>query len=331
MYQYIIAVLFFFFFSFLIAKKLNFYDYPDKRKMHLKPTMNLGGVAIILSLISAVYLFEFSYHLNLIIIFCSYFAILGFIDDKISINPYYRIIIQIIIISYFLHKSELYITHISLNEKYAVELGSFSEIFTILCIMIMINSLNYFDGIDLNLIFIVLIFMIIFYFKFRVISSAEFWIFITPMILFAIMNSGIPKIPKMFLGDNGSNCLGFLVAVLLLLYNKQDGSSFLAQHQIMWLTSIIVYEFLSINISRINRKISIFKPGIDHLHYILNNTFKNKIVTVILISSLMIILFYFGQTLIRYQANISFYMYVINFLVYFVIREKLLSKKIILS
>lgn len=322
---YLITIITIFSFVIFLAKKLNFYDYPDQRKTHLIPTINLGGIAVIFSLISSIYFFSYSFYLNTIIIFSFYFAVLGLIDDKINLNPFYRIIIQVMIIIYFLNSTDLYISQIFITDQFAIQLGSFSEIFTILCIMVIINSFNYLDGIDLNLIFIVIIFLLIFTIFFNVLQKKELIIFASPIILFSILNSGMLKLPKMFLGDNGSNSIGFLVGSLLLVYNKQAESSFIAQQQIIWITALVVFEFLAINLSRIKRKVSVLQPGNDHIHYILNNFIKRKIYTVISVSLIMIIFFIIGNLILYIDLNKSIIFYLLFFIIYFFLRERMIK------
>ena len=48
--------------------------------------------------------------------------------------------------------------------------------------------------------------------------------------------------------------MSILLLILLLLYNKQEGQSLVVQQQIIWISSLTVYEFLSTTISRLVRK-----------------------------------------------------------------------------
>ena len=133
------------------------------------------------------------------------------------------------------------------------------------------------------------------------------------------------KLPKIFIGDNGSNSIGFLVGSLLLVYTKQAESSFLAQQQIIWITALVVFEFLAINLSRIKRKVSVLQPGNDHIHYILNNFIKRKIYTVISVSLIMIIFFIIGNLILYIDLNKSIIFYLLFFIIYFFLRERMIK------
>lgn len=322
---YFLLIILIFISTIFVAKKTKLYDYPSERKIHKYPVINVGGITIILSYICSVYLFEYDKIVNQIFLFSLYFLIIGFIDDRININPYYRLILQALISGYFVNSNDIHITHIALYSGQVLQLGSFSELFSVCCIIVIINSFNYFDGIDLNLITIVMSIIFFLGIVLDFLSINELIIIFMPLIFFGLFNYGLPRFPKMYLGDCGSTSLGFLIAALLLLYNKQEGQSLVVQQQIIWISSLTVYEFLSTTISRLVRKKNIFEPGKDHLHYGLNKIIKNKINVVCTISFLILILSLFGYYLTIYYLNFSFIIFIIMFFIYFFLREKLIN------
>lgn len=328
MQNYLVLVLVTFVLTYLIGKKCNLYDYPNARKLHTSPVLNVGGIALVISYIISIYFFEYSFTLNQILVFSFYFSILGFVDDRININPFYRIIIQAFIAGYFLHATQLYINKISITEDYIIQLGSFSEIFTIMCILVIINACNYFDGIDLNLTFLAIVFIVLVYLFFNILDFEKILILCFPLMIFSITNIGFYKIPKMFLGDSGSNCIGFIIACFLLTYNFEKSESFFSQHEIVWISALFVYEFLSINLSRSLKRKNIFEPGDDHLHYIINNFVNNKFFTVLIIIFLMILVFIMGKMIFLINSNLSFLTYLFLFFLYFFVRERLWKIKI---
>lgn len=327
MKTYLVLILISFIFSYLIGNRYKLFDYPSSRKIHNFPVLNIGGMGIILSLIFSIYLFDYSFNFNQIILFSFYFSFLGFIDDRLSINPIYRILIQAIIAGYFLRITNLYISQISITDSFVIQLGSFSEIFTIMCILIIINACNYFDGIDLNLSLIAIVFILLFYQVFKIIDFEKLIILCLPIIVFSFANIGFYKIPKMFLGDSGSNCIGFFIASCLLLYNFEQNETLISQHEIIWVTGLLIYEFLSTNLSRSVRKKNIFEAGGDHLHYIINKLIKNKYLTVLFIIILLIMILFLGKFILLFNTNLSFIFYIIFFFIYFFLREKFLKIK----
>ena len=132
-----------------ISYKLNFVDIPNKRSMHLKPTAYTGGIALCLTYVFAIYLFDFSSEkLNLILSIAFLVGIVGFIDDKYNLNVGGKLSLQIIPIIYLVVLENLQLNNIGDYNYFQTELNSFSIPFTLLAILFLINSFNYFDGLD---------------------------------------------------------------------------------------------------------------------------------------------------------------------------------------
>ena len=81
MKTYLVLVLISFIFSYLIGNRYKLFDYPSSRKIHNFPVLNIGGMGIILSLIFSIYLFDYSFNLNQIILFS--FLLTNDADHKI--------------------------------------------------------------------------------------------------------------------------------------------------------------------------------------------------------------------------------------------------------
>ena len=128
---------------------LNLVDTPDHRKKHSKPTAYTGGLAISLSYIFSLQLFETYIHtLNIIVSISLLIAVVGFIDDKYNLNIGGKLSLQIIPIIYLIIIENLNLIQIGDYNYFKLELNSFSIPFTLLCVMFLINAFNYFDGLD---------------------------------------------------------------------------------------------------------------------------------------------------------------------------------------
>ena len=84
----------------------------------------------------------------LILIFAYFF--LGLYDDKYNLNPLKRLILSILIVLFAIFLNEnLLITNLSLSfYEHRIFLDNLSIVFTIFCILILTNSLNFYDGIN---------------------------------------------------------------------------------------------------------------------------------------------------------------------------------------
>ena len=133
---------------FFISKKLEFYDKPNKRKIHSSKILNTGGVIIYIFYLILVNFFEFNHNIELIISIGFFVCIIGFIDDRINLNPSIKIIFILIPSVYLIYNG------ISLNDLGSYEhigilnLGKFQIPFLILASGLLINATNYIDGID---------------------------------------------------------------------------------------------------------------------------------------------------------------------------------------
>ena len=153
------------------------------------------------------------------------FFAMGLYDDKFSMNSNVKLILQsifcviLVTIDNTLKIDQLYF---KINND-VIYLGSFSIIFTIFCILVFINAFNMFDGMNLQIgtysifLFICFIFNQGFDYKFVFI--------IISLISFLFLNIK----GKIFIGNNGTYLMGFIVAYLFLKMNFLFSEKFFRQ------------------------------------------------------------------------------------------------------
>ena len=322
----IISFLLLFLFS-KVSYKLNLLDLPNKRKKHFKPTAYTGGIIISFIYVISILLFSINIqNLNSIIAVGFLVAIVGFIDDKYQLSINGKLSLQIIPIIYLITIENLSLIQIGNYNNYNFELNSFSMPFTLLAVLFLINAFNYFDGLDGTLTFTTISVIIILYYLSSDQHTKLFLItLLLPLLFFLCFNFSIFRLPKLFLGDSGSLLLGFIIAFTLIHIANQN-----MIHPILlaWSISIFVYEFISINLSRLyyNKK-NIFKAGLDHLHHILIKRNKSLFFTNFLISTINIFLFVVGFISFQFvNSLLSLTLFIFFFLVFFLIRMRLLKK-----
>ena len=188
--------------------------------------------------------------------------------------------------------------------------------------MFLINSFNYFDGLDGTLTFTTISVLIILVFLIPDEKIRLFLIIILLSILiFLIFNFSIFKLPKLFFGDSGSLSLGFITAfTLIYLANQKIVHPILLAFSI----SIFVYEFLSINLIRVIERKGIFNAGKDHLHHILFMKNNYLFLTNFIISLKNIILFAVGYLSFKLISPlISLILFMLFFIIFFIVRKKI--------
>ena len=318
-----------FFLLFICAKisyKLNLVDLPNKRKIHLKPTANTGGFAIIISLLFALQALDvFDKTLGLILSIGFLVSIVGLIDDKFNLNTGGKLSLQIIPIFYLIVFENLTLNHIGAYNYFILEMGSFTVPFTLLCVLFLINAFNYFDGIDGTLSFTTISVLVILYF---LVPDQNFQLFLImiliPISIFLCFNFSLLGLPKLFLGDSGSLLLGFIISFVLIYLASQK---FIHPILLAWSIAIFVYEFLSINIIRLKNKQNPFKAGTDHLHHRLFQKNKSIFLTNFLITSFNIILFLIGYLSFSFVSELlSLILFIIFFMIFLILRNYTFKK-----
>ena len=318
-------------FIYKFSMKFNFFYDNNLNKFHTKKALNIGGLIILVNILISIYFFQYPETINNFLVFAFPLYFLGFLDDIKEMSPASRIFIQFFLIYFVIIDNQLDIVNLGSYESIGViELGAFSKIFTSLCVIMIINSSNYNDGIDgwSNINFLISnIFLVIIF----VISNVSEYINI-PIILIMtslsvlFFNFGILNNIKIFLGNGGSLLLGYLISMQILFYEKNN----LGIHAIIFasILSYNVFEFLAVNIHRINKKKNIFIGGKDHFHYAIYYYFSKNIyisliilgLSQIIITSFILFAFYFFGAI---HALITF---VILFFLFLTLRSFLVHR-----
>ena len=304
-----------------VSYKLNLLDHPNKRKIHSKATAYTGGFAISVILLFSIFLFTVSdKNLNIILSIAFLISIIGLIDDKYNLDVSSKLSLQIIPIFYLVVFENLTLQQIGDYNYFKVELGSFVIPFTLMCVLLLINAFNYFDGIDGTLGFTSISVLIILYF---LIPNQNFQLFLIliliPLAIFLCFNFSLFKLPKLFLGDSGSLLIGFVIAFVLIYLANQN-----LTHPILlaWSVVIFVYEFLSINLIRLKNKKDPLRAGQDHLHHLLFNNTKSIFLTNFFISIMNIILFIIGYlSFLLISPLISLILFITFFIIFLILRN----------
>ena len=311
-----------------VSYKLHLVDLPNKRKIHFKPTAYTGGISLSIIFLLGIQLFDFSdKNLNLIFSMGFLISIVGLIDDKYTLNIGGKLSLQIIPILYLIIFENFFLNEIGNYDYFALGLGSFSIPFSLLSVLFLINAFNYFDGLDGVLGFTSITIIAILYFLIPDKDIKLFFIIISiPICIFLFFNFSIFRLPKLFLGDNGSLLLGFIFAFILIYLSNQK-----LIHPILlaWSISIFVYEFLSINLIRIINKKDPFTAGQDHLHHLLFKKNNSILLTNFVMCFSNIFLFFVGYFSYKfYSSVVSLFLFIFFFIIFFIARNSYFKKTI---
>lgn len=312
-------------FTTFISKKLEFYDKPNTRKIHNTKVFNTGGVIVYLFYLSIINFFEFNYNIELIISIGFFICLVGFIDDRINLNPSIKIVL-IIIPSLYLILNDIRIEDLGNYEHIGLlSLGKFQIPFLILALGLLINATNYIDGIDglLLTFFISCLSYYIFLIEDpKTISLLKLLIF--PLFFNLILNMLPSKSKiKFFSGNIGSLFIGFFISFLTIeLYN---GFSIHPAY-LIWPLWYPVYDFLFVSLNRAILRKSIFSADNSHLHHKILIYFRqNHLKTILLFLASNVLIIYLGFLISNYSKILSLITFIMGFLFYFIIRFKIKS------
>ena len=221
-----------------IAKKVGAVDIPkDKRRMHHHAMPKFGGPAVILGfLVSVIYLLlimQIEGSINLfsdegyitkllgILLGIIIIAITGIVDDIKTVKPLTKLAGQMLA-AIVVVRFGVRIEHISIpfiTETLKISSTAMSSLITIIWIVIITNAINLTDGLDGLSSGITLISCISLLIIFALNASPMIAIILITALIGALLGflpfNFAPA--KTFIGDTGSNFLGFMLAIISIL------------------------------------------------------------------------------------------------------------------
>ena len=108
-----------------ISKKKGLLDKPNLRKIHKKPIPYTGGIILSLTFVFIIFVTKFNNQfLNLILAYSLIISLTGLLDDRYSVNPGTKLLLQSIPI-FFLIDQNLYLTNLGFYNSFGfIELDS---------------------------------------------------------------------------------------------------------------------------------------------------------------------------------------------------------------
>ncbi len=286
-------LIFFLIINFIILKKINtlsaFFNIIDKPdgnlKKHSKNVFLMGGPIIFFNF-TLIFLFvslndnfkeiyidnlfketEFS----IFYLLCFFFFLTGVLDDKYKINPNYKFLIFIILLTILIVLDRnLLLSNIKVfNGSIQLSNSFIATIFTIFCFLAFINAFNFFDGINLQIglysIFLILVFI-----------SKNFYIFFWITILISILLYLYLNYKNyLFLGDSGSLLLSFIFSYFFVFsHNQYD---LFKADEIFILMMLPGIDMIRLTIERFRNKKNPLFGDRSHIHHLVEKKYNSQI------------------------------------------------------
>ena len=270
---------FFVYLVILFAKRHNLYDDVGGRKIHSGKIPRLGGVGFFSAFVLSSLIVYFTFpgiivinsQFSIVVISGTLIFLMGFLDDLKNWKAVSKLTVQLVAASIVVyagyHFTDINFTSIG----FFLPFGIFSYPITVLWIAGIINAVNLMDGIDGQVgclsSSLLISYAVLFYNDSPAhLSMVYICIILTAAIIgFLFFNLARPN-AKIFMGDAGSQFLGFVLAVLPLIPNHNGQETVAAPFAALFLM-LPILDMIAAIWRRIRDKRPIREGDKFHLHH----------------------------------------------------------------
>ena len=222
------------------------------------------------------------------------FFIIGLYDDKKNLAPSTKILLLLfVLLCTILIDETLILKELRFHSfNHIIVLNNFSYIFTILCVLFLLNALNLYDGINLQSGINFLI--IYFYLLSKDIFPSLILAFIIANIIFLYLNFK----NKIFLGDNGVFINSFIISYFIIKSYNYNLEASLKSDEILLLILIPTLDLIRLFISRIRNLKNPFLGDRNHIHHLLLKKLENIYIVnliLVLLSGVPLLIYIFAD------------------------------------
>lgn len=300
----------------------------NQKRLNTLNIVPLGGVAMAISFFISVRLLgEADSNIVSISVFALAISILGVVDDFLNLNWKFKIIFQFLFVGL-----PIYLLNQTINFEIFLGVdfsGRLNLIFTILWIIILMNSLNFIDNMDgfaaLNSSFICLALTVLSF-----VYNQNYLADISFILLFTILAFTIFNFPpaRIYMGDSGSLFIGFIFGFISILFDwNPTGENYLYSSiaPVFLFFTIPLLDFSTVFVYRIKNQISPATGGTDHIsHRLLNQGYSVK--SILLMFSVLNIFIFVLITLtilFEFLSVIIFAIYLVLIIILFINFQKM--------
>ncbi|MCR5725400.1 MAG: undecaprenyl/decaprenyl-phosphate alpha-N-acetylglucosaminyl 1-phosphate transferase [Treponema sp.] len=274
----VILSLVFCYLTILLCRKFNWYDEVDPRKIHTGQIPRLGGVGLFASFIISLLVYIIFYirrpvsFVQPLYIAALLILVCGILDDFFNLRAKLKFLVQIIVALIVCCSSNTF----TMLFPFQIPL-LLGRVITFIWVLGIINAFNLIDGMDWlcgGISFLILLTLGVLTFYENSAISVVYFILCGSLIGFLFWNKPDAKI---FLGDGGSQTLGYIVSVSPFL-NAHSHTFVYNQTLIMLLfCSIPILDVIAAVWRRRREHRAIFSPDRGHIHHkLLNIGFTKK-------------------------------------------------------
>ena len=258
-----------------LAPRIGLTDTPDHRKNHQGEIPLVGGLAVFFGFAVTAVLFGVASQIGALLLGGGLLLAVGAFDDRYTLSPLVRLCAQVMAALVMCTLGENVVRDLGAVSFFGepLYLGVLAGPFTVFATVAMINAVNMSDGIDglagsqslVSLVGLAVAALIV-----GDVSNALPLLAMSGAIgAFLFFNLRTPWRSKasVFLGDAGSNLLGFVIAWYLVRLSQGSGAAILPAAA-LWFVALTVLDTIEIVVRRVIRRRSPLGADREHLHHV---------------------------------------------------------------
>ncbi|MSP82036.1 MAG: undecaprenyl/decaprenyl-phosphate alpha-N-acetylglucosaminyl 1-phosphate transferase [Alphaproteobacteria bacterium] len=258
-----------------IAGVIGIVDHPDgRRKRHPHPTPLVGGLAVVAPFVvwcvaTALDRAEDLLYPALALTAAAYFA-LGLADDQHHVKPKYRLVIATVIALVVVNIAPQFFVVDDLLFSFATlpqALYPFPLLFTLLCLVGLLNAMNMADGINGLVLGLCLIWTVLL----AIYGLPELRSLLAAFAAALGITLAFNLRGRLFLGDSGTYAVSMVIALLTIYSYNRDPVGLRADVVALWFL-VPVLDCLRLIVWRIASHRSPFSSDKQHLHHLLRRS-----------------------------------------------------------
>ncbi|MBF0142673.1 MAG: undecaprenyl/decaprenyl-phosphate alpha-N-acetylglucosaminyl 1-phosphate transferase [Magnetococcales bacterium] len=259
-----------------LASRIGLVDRPGGRKQHRSVTPLVGGAAMFVGAVPGLLsISEPMPHLTRFLLVVTIIMIVGVWDDLVGLRVRYRFLTEFAVaLAITLYGGVAVRTLGDLLGFGVVNLHEWASLFTMLCVVGVVNAFNMTDGLDglaagLSLVSFVLLTGLA-WGAGRMGEAFGLGVLVAVLLPFFGVNSRLfgRSQAATFMGDAGSKFLGFTLAWFTIALSQGENPAF-APVTALWLIALPLIDMFSSIVRRLAWKRPPFGPDLDHLHHLL--------------------------------------------------------------
>jgi len=253
----------------ILIDQVSYSKHKKLKNDYLKSPSLCGGIIIFICS------FLFFKDLSLLILFSFLILVIGLLSDLNRLSsPKKRILIQFTTCLGFVILSDLGLKDLRIETfNYLLSFNFISILFTVFCILILVNGSNFLDG--LNTLVIGYYSLVCF---FLILLSSNFHLSINPninlLLIFLLVLFPFNFFGKIYLGDSGSYLIGFYISFFVIDFSLRN--SLVSPYLICFFLWYPAFENLFSILRRFFSKNKVDTADQYHLHQMIYNYLINK-------------------------------------------------------